>query len=452
MTLRRCHVQTYYETLFRNGIIIVEDCLFEDISGDGLDFDAAQVGTVLRRSTFRNGTLGNVDAVDVGPAELGGSRDVIIEDCLMYNFPFDKGVSVGDNPSQATGTIVRNCLMYGCLSGVMFKDNCTGTVYNCTIVDNASGFTNYNKANPSSQTGGGHTLAFNNIVWDNDVTIAMANGGTVTAAYCDLGNTNWPGTGNIDVDPLFRDAAARDYRLLPNSPCIGAGSNGVTMGVAFPVGGIPAHPLNLVVGTNLGPVVWLSWTDTSWNESGFLIEASTNLTDWLAVGHTGANVSNTVVTTSAGLNFRIRATNFIGASFLSNIASGGTPGDSDGDGMPDSWENTYGFNPNDSSDASQDADGDGQSNLGEYLAGTDPRDVASRLGFTTVTATSPGQVELTFTAQAGKAYWIEYRNSLSTGTWQTLIDIPAEGTMRPYIFTDTLPVGTQTRFYRLRIP
>ena len=186
MTMRRSHVQNYYETLFRNGVIIIEDCLFEDISGDGLDFDAAQTGTVLRRCTFRNGTLGNVDAVDVGPAELGGSRDVIIEDCLMYNFPFDKGVSVGDAPNQATGTIVRNCLIYGCLSGVMAKDDCIVTVYNCTIVDNSFGFTNYSKVNPTAPTGGGHTVAWNNILWNNDTTLSLSNAGTLTAC-----TTSW---------------------------------------------------------------------------------------------------------------------------------------------------------------------------------------------------------------------------------------------------------------------
>lgn len=47
--------------------------------------------------------------------------------------------------------------------------------------------------------------------------------------------------------------------------------------------------------------------------------------------------------------------------------------DSDGDGMPDSWEKKYGLNPNDPSDAAKDADGDGYTNLEEYLNGTDPK-------------------------------------------------------------------------------
>ena len=45
--------------------------------------------------------------------------------------------------------------------------------------------------------------------------------------------------------------------------------------------------------------------------------------------------------------------------------------DDDGDGMPDTWENQYGFNPLED-DASDDEDGDGLSNLDEYRAGTDP--------------------------------------------------------------------------------
>lgn len=54
------------------------------------------------------------------------------------------------------------------------------------------------------------------------------------------------------------------------------------------------------------------------------------------------------------------------------ISSSGN--DSDGDGMPDDWENTHGLDPDDPSDADEDPDGDGWTNLEEYRAGTDPND------------------------------------------------------------------------------
>ena len=51
--------------------------------------------------------------------------------------------------------------------------------------------------------------------------------------------------------------------------------------------------------------------------------------------------------------------------------------DSDGDGLPDAWENAHGLNPIDPDDAGNDPDGDGFTNAEEFEAGTDPNDAAS---------------------------------------------------------------------------
>jgi pectate lyase len=49
------------------------------------------------------------------------------------------------------------------------------------------------------------------------------------------------------------------------------------------------------------------------------------------------------------------------------------PADSDGDGIPDPWEQKHRLNPGDPDDANADADGDGYTNIEEFLNGTHPR-------------------------------------------------------------------------------
>ncbi|MBN1551524.1 hypothetical protein JW979_08645 [bacterium] len=45
--------------------------------------------------------------------------------------------------------------------------------------------------------------------------------------------------------------------------------------------------------------------------------------------------------------------------------------------MPDSWETTYGLNPNSAADAMQDADNDWYCNVLEYVIGGNPTDPAT---------------------------------------------------------------------------
>ncbi|MEN6424778.1 MAG: pectate lyase [Phycisphaerales bacterium] len=52
-----------------------------------------------------------------------------------------------------------------------------------------------------------------------------------------------------------------------------------------------------------------------------------------------------------------------------DLQSAPAPRDSDGDGMPDAWEQEHGLNPNDGADGSLDGSGDGYTNVEDYLNG-----------------------------------------------------------------------------------
>jgi hypothetical protein len=98
-------------------------------------------------------------------------------------------------------------------------------IYNNTVYGNKA----------AGQGGGIHGSATscqirNTIVWNNSAPIGPEiDGASLTVEYCDV-KGGWPGTGNIDADPLFADPAKDDFHLYYPSPCRDKGDNAATIG------------------------------------------------------------------------------------------------------------------------------------------------------------------------------------------------------------------------------
>jgi predicted outer membrane repeat protein len=161
------------------------------------------------------------------------SDNFAIDGSGMYNFlssptvtdcRFSGNIAGGDGGgiySSAGDPIVTNCTFSGntsgSLGGGMANIGGSPTVANCTFIDNVAVFNGggmFNIINSPTVT--------NCILWGNSPE--EISGGTPTVTYSDV-QGGFPGTGNIDADPLFVDPANNDLRLSPDSPCIDAADN-----------------------------------------------------------------------------------------------------------------------------------------------------------------------------------------------------------------------------------
>ncbi|MGN6387505.1 MAG: hypothetical protein ACTHMT_14840, partial [Verrucomicrobiota bacterium] len=206
---------------------------------------------------------------------------------------------------------------------------------------------------------------------------------------------------NLSTDPLFINAAGFDFQLSSNSPAIGTGRDGGSMGVAFPVGGLPDAPAALAA-LSVGSQIRLEWNDTSDNEDSVVIERSTNKIEWTQIALLGAN---------------------------STYAT-------DGNAVPN--QNYY--------YRAKSRNGSGESDYSNPAAA-----MAEALQLELTTQTESGQVTLKFQAHSGQSYSILYRDSFAPGSgWLNLKDIPASATNSDVTISDTN--GAKVRFYEIASP
>jgi len=153
------------------------------------------------------------------------SKDARLERCDIAEN--SSGVSgAGIYCEYTASTTVTNCVFRGNTSS--WEGSWLGigdrksrvSILNCSVYGNHTKTDSPSLLCESPST----TDIVNSILWENDPhEIEVETGAELSVNFCDV-EGGWPGEGNIDADPRFRDAEHEDYRLLPDSPCIDSAS------------------------------------------------------------------------------------------------------------------------------------------------------------------------------------------------------------------------------------
>ncbi len=122
-------------------------------------------------------------------------------------------------------------------------------------------------------------------------------------------------------------------------------------------------------------------------------------------------------------------------------------GDSDGDGMPDCWENSY-YHSRTAANPESDTDLDGMKNSAEEIAGTNPTNSASRLFITGIEPMNTSQVAISWTSASNRLYTLYQGYSISNG----IITIARDNMVaNPPLNTATFSISTNQIFYKISV-
>lgn len=174
---------------------------------------------------------------------------------------------------------------------------------------------------------------------------------------------------------------------------------------------------------------------------------------WITVLNTDGNGSADVlyaVNRNPGSNSRTGTV--VVANQTLTIIQSGVPADTNGDGLPDSWQAQY-FGSSTATNAipSADPDGDGFSNADEYLAGTSPTDANSLLRISMFDQVASGPSFLIgFPTMADRYYQVQATENLIAPQWSGFTNA-IRGTGSSVLVMDNTGTNTTHRFYRVLI-
>ncbi len=190
----------------------IQNCLFEEnlASRGGGVFSTMQLqmaNCVFRRNAAFN--RGGAIFLTQGVTYPSGLPRSVFQNCLFYGNRARTGGAVSFSAGGVTNTPGKAVF--------------TG----CTLVANFAAIRGGGIASPPDFLQHCDCQVWNSILWNNEAPEGpqySGNADHMELLYSDF-QGGWPGVGNINSNPRFKNALGHDYELRSLSPCIDSGSN-----------------------------------------------------------------------------------------------------------------------------------------------------------------------------------------------------------------------------------
>jgi len=206
----------------------VTNCIFSGNSagwGGGMSNSPSFQTMPGSSPTLTNCTFSG-NAAGVGGGMYNFDSSPTLTNCIFSGNSAGEGGAGGGMSNSGSSPTLTNCIFSGNSAGIagggMSNYSSSPTVTNCIFIGNTAGTRGGGMDNYSSSP-----ILANCVLWGDTVSTGSEiydGSSTSTVTYSNI-QGGFTGEGNIDVDPLFVDAASGDLHLQPTSPCIDTGSN-----------------------------------------------------------------------------------------------------------------------------------------------------------------------------------------------------------------------------------